>query len=152
MKLQLTRKIRLKTLKCVDLLFNKSNEYQCKISNFDEIYLPNGYIRQVRLLQCRKIHARNGRSDSTPRILTLFFLPSSNTCNKHSSFLAKSQHLGTLLCSYTKKGKQSFKKDNKSSIVCQSNNSKVTSFILYSPDRPNLFLIIKSKTLYLKIL
>ena len=53
--------------KSVDFLFNKFNEFQCRISNFDEILFTQGYLKFVGV----KSYALNGRSDSTTRILTL---------------------------------------------------------------------------------
>ena len=56
--------------KSVTLLFNKLNEIECRIYNFDEIlFIPK--VIENRFFTPRKSHALNGRSDATPRILTL---------------------------------------------------------------------------------
>ena len=48
--------------KSVDFFFHKFNEFQCRISNFDEILFTWGYLKFVGV----KSYALNGRSDSTP--------------------------------------------------------------------------------------
>ena len=54
-------------------LFNNYNEFQCRISNFDDILCTSRLIKMGLsfFLHPRKSHAQNSRSDSTPRKLTL---------------------------------------------------------------------------------
>ena len=55
----------------VDFLSYKFNEFQCRISNFDDIgFTPRSYKKFV-FIHPWKSHALNVRSDSTPMILTL---------------------------------------------------------------------------------
>ena len=59
----------------IDLLkfsLKKTNEFQYRIlPSLMMFYLLQDYVRYIRFLHTRKSHAQNGRSDSTPRILTL---------------------------------------------------------------------------------
>ena len=54
-----------------DFLFHKFNEFQCRLSNFEDIlFTARLYRINVFDWNC---HAHDGKSDSTPRILNLIF-------------------------------------------------------------------------------
>ena len=57
--------------KSVDVLFLKIDEFQCRISNVDDILFAPRFYDKGAFLQHGKSHALNVRSDSTPRMLTL---------------------------------------------------------------------------------
>ena len=71
--------------------FYKFNEFQCRISKFDEIlFTPRLYNIGVTLhhiYTLGKIHALNGRSNSTPRKLTLKFSSPISNINVDVSFV-----------------------------------------------------------------
>ena len=58
-------------LKSFDCLFYKSNEFECRTSNLDEILFTPRSCKIGVFLHPGKSHALNGSSDSTHRKLTL---------------------------------------------------------------------------------
>ena len=58
-------------LKSIEFVCYKLNEFQCRISNFDDVLFTLRLYKIDVFLLPWKSHALNVRSDSTPMILTL---------------------------------------------------------------------------------
>ena len=58
-------------LKSIEFVCYKLNEFQCRISNFDDVLFTSRLYKVDVFLLPWKSHALNVRSDSTPMILTL---------------------------------------------------------------------------------